>query len=169
MKNTTTTNSAVKASMVTAGFNAVDEICLLHRDILESARTTLNKAVRVGELLAEQKAKLKHGQWLPWIAENLPFDRATAANYMRVYTRRDELKCKTVLHLSNAYRLLSASVETASADDADNVNVYADRLSEIADGVIAAGTKKQKECFLESLEMELRVVTAVLRRLEGSR
>jgi hypothetical protein len=82
----------------------LEEIRQLHEDLLT---TTLDKAIRIGELLTEQKASLKHGEWLPWIEENLPFDRATAANYMRLFDRREELKCKTVLHLTDAYKLLA--------------------------------------------------------------
>lgn len=60
-------------------------------------------------LAQSQKASLKHGQWLPWVEENLPFDRRTATNYMAVFSKRE-----TVSHLDNptdAYRLLSAPAE----------------------------------------------------------
>jgi Protein of unknown function (DUF3102) len=83
------------------------EIAKLHGEILAAAQTTLKKAIRIGELLHGEKAKLKHGEWLPWLEANAPFDRATAANYMRCFEKRDELKCKNVLHLSDAYRLIA--------------------------------------------------------------
>jgi hypothetical protein len=44
---------------------AASEINRLHGEICQAARTTIEKAIRIGELLAEQKAGLKHGQWLP--------------------------------------------------------------------------------------------------------
>ncbi len=55
----------------------------------------------------EQKARLKHGEWLPWVEGNLEFDRMTAWRYINLFTNR--AKCNTVLHLSisEAYRLLS--------------------------------------------------------------
>lgn len=90
----------------------VVEIIRLHSEIMEGVRTTLDKAIRIGELLALQKAKVEHGDWLPWIEKHLTFDRATAANYMRVWDRREELKCKSVLHLTEAYRLLASPRST---------------------------------------------------------
>jgi hypothetical protein len=87
----------------------VKEIRRLHEEIGEALRTTLPKAIRVGELLAEQKAECKHGEWLPWCKENLPFSERTAQDYMRFYGRRAELKTATVADLPAARKLLTAS------------------------------------------------------------
>jgi hypothetical protein len=89
--------------------SAAAEIAALHGQIITAARSTLDNAIRIGELLHAQKAALKHGEWLPWIEKNLPFDRMTAARYMRVFDRREEIKCNSVLHLTDAYRLLAES------------------------------------------------------------
>jgi hypothetical protein len=89
----------------------VSEIVALHGEIIAAARTSLDKAIRIGELLTEQKAKLKHGQWLPWVKENLPFEHATASRYMSVYVRRDEISQREKFGLTDAYRLLSAPAE----------------------------------------------------------
>lgn len=67
---------------------------------------SLEKAIRIGELLTEQKEGLKHGQWLPWIAANLPFSRQTVDNYKRCYEKRAKLL--TVGTLQEAYKLLEA-------------------------------------------------------------
>jgi hypothetical protein len=37
----------------------------------------------------------------------VPFTRQTACNYIRCFERRDELECKNVLHLSDAYQFLA--------------------------------------------------------------
>lgn len=81
-----------------------DEIQRLHDEIMGQLRTTVQKAIRIGELLTEQKADLQHGQWLPWLEENVPFSERTARNYMRVYEKRAELKSANVADLSSAYR-----------------------------------------------------------------
>lgn len=86
---------------------AVDEINRLHAEICEAARTTIEKAIRIGELLTEQKASLKHGEWLPWLKENVGFSRQTADNYRRLYEKRDDLKLLNVGNLTEAYQLLS--------------------------------------------------------------
>jgi len=47
-------------------------------------RSAVRHAVRAGELLAEAKAQVKHGEWLPWLRENFPGDPRTAQRYMQV-------------------------------------------------------------------------------------
>ncbi len=85
---------------------ALDEIAILHGEITAAARTSLEKAMRVGELLAGIKAGLSHGKWLPWVAANLPFTDRTARNYLRVFEKRDKIKSESVSDLTTAYRLL---------------------------------------------------------------
>ena len=85
----------------------VSEIVALHGEIIQSARTTLDKAIRIGQLLTEQKATLKHGLWLRWIEDNLPFAERTARNYMTVYCRRGEIGNGCRFELTDAYRLLA--------------------------------------------------------------
>ena len=46
------------------------EINQLHGEILAAAKTTIEKAIRIGELLTARKEKCPHGAWLPW---TLPF------------------------------------------------------------------------------------------------
>jgi len=73
-------------SKTTTSISAVNlEIARLHSEILTAARTSLDKAIRIGQLLTEQKAQLKHGEWLPWVKENLPFDaRSSARRHFRL-------------------------------------------------------------------------------------
>ncbi|MEI6392950.1 MAG: DUF3102 domain-containing protein [Verrucomicrobiota bacterium] len=89
----------------------VSEIVALHGEVVTAARTTLDKAIRIGALLTEQKAQLKHGKWLPWVKDNLPFTEDTAQRYMRVYSRRSEIPHDAVFELTDAYRLLSDGKE----------------------------------------------------------
>lgn len=92
--------------------DSLAEVVALHGDIMGGVRTTLEKAIRIGELLADIKCGMKHGQWLPWIQEHLPFDRMTAFRYMRLHERRRQIeeviKCNTKLQLTDAYKLLAA-------------------------------------------------------------
>lgn len=81
------------------------EINRLHGEIEAAYHTSLERAIRIGELLAEQKEALGHGQFLPWVTEHLPFSERTARNYMRVFSHRAELKSAGVADLTTAYRL----------------------------------------------------------------
>ena len=82
----------------------IDQIEALHSEILGAVRMTIDKVIEIGGLLADQKADLRHGEWLPWAEKHLPFDIRTAQNYMRAHRRRDELKNESVSFLTEAYR-----------------------------------------------------------------
>ena len=86
----------------------IDEISKLHGEIYGAFKTSLEKAIRIGELLTEQKQNLRHGEFTSWVENNLPFSDRTAQIYMRLYSERDRLKTEmvSVLNLKSAYRLL---------------------------------------------------------------
>ena len=42
--------------------------------------------------------------------ENLAFNRQTAANYLRLYSQREQLKCTSAVHLTYAYALQRAQL-----------------------------------------------------------
>ncbi len=95
------------------------EINRLHAELLEIPKRTIEKAIRVGELLTQQKAKLQHGAWLPWLKENVDFGHAIASRYARLYERREEIShCEK---FSDAYRLLAGDAETALEADPESV------------------------------------------------
>jgi hypothetical protein len=83
-------------------------IVALHNEVTSHLKMSLQKAIEVGELLTEQKQSLNHGDFTPWIKDNLPFTEKTAQNYMRLHRERDRLKTETVSDLKSAYKLLSA-------------------------------------------------------------
>jgi hypothetical protein len=68
----------------------VSEIARLHAEICKSAEDALAKAIRIGELLTEEKEHAGHGNWLVWLADNVPFTSRTATNYMRVFAAKSE-------------------------------------------------------------------------------
>ena len=64
--------------------NDAIEINRLHKQNEENS-------IRIGELLFKKKQKLNHGEWIPWIENNLEFGRMQANHYIRCY----KTKCKT--------------------------------------------------------------------------
>ena len=90
---------------------SVIEIRELHLQIHEAARSSLGSAIRIGELLTEQKAKLKHGEWQAWVESHLLFSVRTARNYLRIFDNREKLKTETVSVLTEAYKFLSQPKE----------------------------------------------------------
>jgi len=86
------------------------EISKLHEEIVGHFRSSLENAIRIGALLTDQKAELKHGEFESWITANLPFTGRTARNYMHIYRERDWIKTESVSDLNGAYKLIANPV-----------------------------------------------------------
>lgn len=86
--------------------NRTLEIITLHTEIMGHLKQSLDKAICIGGLLAEQKANIAHGEFTGWIETNLPFSTRTARNYMRLYRQRDKLKTERISDLDAAYHFL---------------------------------------------------------------
>lgn len=115
------------------------EIIRLHAEIVEALETSFQKAVRIGELLTEHKARLPHGEFLPWVAQHLPFTDRTARNYMAVYRERDQLQVAQVEGLGEAYRLLAADTTPKSETLSDLAPEYTASKRERMMGVLLDG------------------------------
>ena len=63
----------------------VAEINHEHELSMSGMRTTLEHAIRCGELLVEQKARIPEGEWQLWFMENIKFSYRQGVNYMKVY------------------------------------------------------------------------------------
>ena len=74
--------------------------------VLEHSRLCFKKILQIGMLLTQQKEDLKHGEFGPWVDQNLPFTHRTVNRYMEMYRRRFELKLDNVTNLSQAYKSL---------------------------------------------------------------
>ena len=74
-----------------------------HRACEEALRSGLRHAVRAGELLAEAKGQVKHGEWGRWLEENFEASERTAQAYMKVareIPNLDGVKAQRVADLS---------------------------------------------------------------------
>ena len=87
-------------------FCALKEIRDLNVEIMGAARTTLKKAIRIGELLSQVKSELPHGECLPW-TQNLPFSLRTAQHWMGLFANRKDPKFANLANLSQAIKLLA--------------------------------------------------------------
>lgn len=105
--------------MMTISKTKITEITTLHDEIAAAMNRSVQSAIRIGEILTEAKGGLKHGEWLPWIKEHLPFSDQTARNYMRLHEHKD--KFKTVLSLKDAYQMMvpekAERIQTLIKDD----------------------------------------------------
>jgi hypothetical protein len=116
---------------------ALAEVMQLHAEIIGAAKTTLDKGIRVGELLTNIRSTLKHGEWLRWCEANLPFDSRTARNYTRVFNARGILKLENVSNLSEAYSFLAEdrfdSSKPITQQEAEDIE---DRIVEGINGML---------------------------------
>ena len=80
------------------------------RQELEATRTSLVKAIdhaiTVGELLIEAKQQVRHGDWLPWLAENCEISERTAQSHMKL--ARTPLEKRNALRISPLREALAA-------------------------------------------------------------
>jgi hypothetical protein len=59
-----------------------------HEATSTALKSSVEHAMKAGDLLIEAKAQLKHGQWLPWLAEHCVMSERTAQLYMRIAKNR---------------------------------------------------------------------------------
>ena len=78
-----------------------------HEAAQQAFASAVEHAVRCGELLAEAKAQVRHGEWLPWLAENFPASPRTAQGYMRL-AAQPNAQALAHLGIEGALRQLAA-------------------------------------------------------------
>jgi hypothetical protein len=107
--------------------NARPDISALAKEInaklasmLSSARTTLQRAIEVGELLNEAKGRVGHGNFEAWVADHCQLSYRSARRYMKLATDREKIEQQTKvanvasLNVAGAQRLLSPPKSAAS-------------------------------------------------------
>jgi Protein of unknown function (DUF3102) len=63
-----------------------------HEAVSTALKESVRHAIEAGELLIEAKDQLKHGRWLPWLADHCTISDRTAQLYMRVAKNRTEVE-----------------------------------------------------------------------------
>lgn len=94
-----------KVSVITADKFTVEKINALHNGILDIFIDALETAIKIGQWLTEAKAIMKHGEFGPWIKDNLVFSERSAQRYMSLFENREKvLECDNI---SDAYKMLT--------------------------------------------------------------
>ena len=81
----------------------VQEINERHATMNRLTKDALANAIRIGELLTQQRNECKYGEWMPWLKANVQFADRTAEKYMRLYKHKD--KFEGCSNLTEAYQL----------------------------------------------------------------
>jgi len=70
-------------------------------ELNQSLKMSVQKAIRIGQLLTEQKEFIGHGNFLSWLEDNLEISHMNATRYMKLSNYKD--KCNNMLSLQEAY------------------------------------------------------------------
>ena len=88
--------------------------------ILTCAYWSRNSGLALGGLLIKAKATVPHGQWLPWLRQNITFSERTAQGYMRIAQRSSRLQIRNGvadLSVRGALKELATTRHHAMMDD----------------------------------------------------
>jgi hypothetical protein len=125
-------------TMEAAGSNSLPHLAARiraeHEATSAALKTSVEHAMAAGELLLEAKELVKHGQWLPWLAEHCAISDRTAQLYMRCAKNRSAIEANTqcvadltlneaaaILMLSSDVRKLLAFAKRAANSDPDEL------------------------------------------------
>ncbi|TGL35591.1 DUF3102 domain-containing protein [Leptospira perdikensis] len=85
----------------------VRRIIDLHESVLGGMKNVLQNAMALGEELLKIKEDLGHGNWIPWIEQNLPFSERSARNYISIFKNKELLNRQPIADLKSAIKFLS--------------------------------------------------------------
>ena len=89
-------------------------------EILDAKRAGGEAILTIGRCLIEAKDMLSHGEWLPWLNEQVEFSERTARNFMRLAREWTNRQTLADLGASKALTLLALPPEEREQFMADN-------------------------------------------------
>src|SRR4051812_29165519 len=89
-----------------------------HEAFERDARSAIGHAIRAGEALIAAKAKVRHGEWLPWLEAHFPASERTAQGYMRLARNPQR-----VADLGTVRAGLAELAEPREGDDEPNAGI----------------------------------------------
>ena len=113
-----------------------ERIDTLHSASLASHRKSIEEAIEGGRLLAEAKALIPHGQWLPWLNANTKVDGRTAQRWMRFAKNADAVlgKCATSADLTFAEIDRDLSAAAITSGGVSGLQRFSDHVAELRKG-----------------------------------
>ena len=92
--------------------------------MLTSFRTSVQRAIEIGELLVEAKHRVGHGKFEKWLTANTTLPYRSAARYMNFAKKRPDIEAKfgnsanlAELNLTSAQRLLAPPKKQTNEDE----------------------------------------------------
>jgi hypothetical protein len=109
-----------------------------HAAAIGAAGQALEHARQAGELLHQVKQGLQHGQWLPWLAENVAVSARQAQKYMRLFENWDAIQFSPKYDPSSHLTITEALACLGTDQGEPSGNIAAElraRYSELCDSI----------------------------------
>nr|AJR35778.1 ParB [Escherichia coli-Leptospira shuttle vector pMaORI] len=145
-----------------------DELNRLHQSILTAGKNMVRFAIEAGEILFVKKNELKHGEFIPWVEENLNFKIRTVQRYIKNIRKKDLINASTLTHLEDAYKLIAGPVsEEKELNPSDNTlnpkEIYqkfksGSRLAQREKGVLKEYLITKKEKILSNAKRQITAI-----------
>ncbi len=141
-----------------------EKIIQFHREIQKFEKVNLEKAYSIGELLLEQKKRIRHGQFGRWMDKFLPFTRRTCQNYMNLFLRRELLEKENVQSLTEAYACLQGKplpndlIDVDDSLDTKGEWVIAETFVDVDDVELP---KKKAQGLMDTLRVSKEVISQI--------
>jgi hypothetical protein len=138
-------NSSTPTAITTGkiGKKVIEKINACHYRIENMGVQLLEDALIAGELIAEAKSNLPHGEFMGWVKDNLTFSHRTATNYIRIYEAEVAGKLETVSNIGEAYKLIKSppkiTAPPAPRSSPSPVTIEAEVIE--PDALVVDGTK----------------------------
>lgn len=170
---------------------AARDIETITGEILDAKRAGGEAILTIGQRLAEAKAMLDHGEWLPWLTERVEFSERSAQNFMRLAREWSNPQTLADLGASKALTLLAlpeeerdefiASVHVVDGEEKTAAEMSARELAQAIrdrdaarlDAEQAAADQRAAELARDEIARQMQVVNESLaessRQLEQTR
>lgn len=96
------------------------DIEVITQEILDAKRRGGEAILTIGRCLTEAKQALPHGEWLPWLNEQVEFSERTARNFMRLSREWSNRQALADLGAAKALTLLALPAEERESFIAEN-------------------------------------------------
>jgi Protein of unknown function (DUF3102) len=101
------------------------EINTEHGHVEKHKHSTIQHAIRCGELLLEMKQRVGHGNWLAWVEEHFEASERTARNYMEIAKSAAVADLKDDTTMRSALRALASPSQSKRAPKLESVDAQA--------------------------------------------
>ena len=141
------------------------DIQLITAEIQFFKRQAGQAVYEIGRCLLEAKAQLKHGEWLPWLRDEVAFSEASAQRYMRLAREYGKSRIVTDLGAGKALELLALpeSQREKFVEENDVSGMTREQLRQAIRErdeatVLAARERVRAETALQKAEAELKAI-----------